>query len=105
MNDPVVLHAEFAARPGSEERVAQLIDAYADAVRAEPGNIVFDMYRRAKAPEKFVVFEVCRDRAAGETHFGGEAGHVFNAELAGHVAGGGSELRFLTPASVDGWPA
>lgn len=105
MSDPVVLHAEFAARPGSEEHVARLITAYAEVVRAEPGNIVFDVYRRAEAPEEFFVFEVYRDRAAFETHLGGEAGRVFNEELADHVAGGGSALRFLEPASVDGWRA
>lgn len=105
MNDPVVLHAEFGARPGSEEHVAQLITAYADVVRAEPGNVVFDVYRRTDAPEQFFVFEVYRDRAAFEAHLGGEAGSVFNAELADHVRGGGSALRFLEPVSVDGWRA
>ncbi|WP_324013078.1 putative quinol monooxygenase [Microbacterium sp. JZ37] len=103
MSEPVVLHAEFTARPGSEDHVAQLITAYASVVRAESGNVVFDVYRRAEAPEHFFVFEVYRDRAAFDAHLGGDAGSAFNAELADHVTGGGSALRFLEPASVDGW--
>lgn len=100
---PVVLHAEFTAHPGSEEQVAQLIEEYAETVRGEPGNVVFDVYRREEAPENFFVFEVYRDRAAFEEHLAADPGKTFNPRLAEHIVGQESTLHFLTPALVATW--
>lgn len=95
----VVLHAGFTAKPGSETQVEKLILTYADEVRAESGNLRFDLYRREDARREFFVFEIYRDRAAFEAHLAAEAGRAFNRALADHVEGSGSELRFLTPVT------
>ena len=97
--DAVVLYAEFTARAGSESAVEELITDYAESVRAEPGNVTFDVYRREEAPARFVVFEIYRDRPAFEAHLGAEPGRAFNEVLAEHIEGAGSDLHFLTPVT------
>ena len=96
-SDRVVLYAEFTAAPGSADDVEALIQGYAQIVRSEPGNVVFDVYRRAEAPERFFVFEVYRDRAAFDDHLGGEAGRAFNVKLTPKIVEPQSALSFLTP--------
>ncbi len=46
--------------PGREppDDVERLILDYAETVRAEPGNVVFDVYRRVEEPDRFFVFEI-----------------------------------------------
>ena len=93
--DRVVLYAEFTAVPGEADGVAALIADYARIVRDEPGNVVFDVYRRDEQPDRFFVFEIYRDRAAFETHLAGTAGREFNAALSPRIVEDGSELNFL----------
>lgn len=101
MSDPeeVVLYAEFTAKPGAAEAVEELLREFAQTVRAEPGNIVFDAYRRADSPERFYVFEIYRDRAAFEEHLAADSGRVFNVALGELIVEAGSELTFLRPAA------
>lgn len=98
-SDRVVLYAEFTAVPGSVDAVEALVLGYAQVVRSEPGNVVFDVYRRVEAPERFFVFEAYRDRAAFDDHLGGEAGRVFNATLTPMIVEPQSALSFLTPSA------
>lgn len=95
----VVLYAEFTARADAVAEVEDLIVDYAGSVRAESGNLRFDVYRREEEPTRFVVFEVYRDRAAFEDHLGAASGHAFNRALEKHIEGAGSDLHFLTPVS------
>ncbi len=95
---PVSLIAEFTARAGKAEEVAALLAGLAVDVRAEPGNVVFDTFRRLEAPEKFVVYEIYKDRAAFEAHIGASYGAVFNAKLRELIEEPNSVLTFLTPA-------
>ena len=91
----VVLYAEFTARADAVPLVEELITGYAQSVRAEPGNIRFDVYRRQEEPAKFVVFEIYRDRDAFEAHLGAAPGRAFNEALAERIEGEGSDLHFL----------
>lgn len=95
----VALYAEFAAVPGRAQQVEKLISAFATVVRAESGNLVFEVYRKTEAPDNFFVYEVYRDRAAFEAHIAADAGTVFNAELTDLIVGTGSALTFLNPVS------
>ena len=94
----VVLYAEFTAQPGVAADVDALLSDFAQTVRAEPGNVTFDVYRRAEAPDRFVVFEIYRDRAAFDEHIAAESGRLFNAELRDLIVEAGSELNFLVAA-------
>ena len=94
----VVLYAEFTAKPGAAAVVDELVSGFAQTVRAEPGNLTFDVYRRAESPDRFVVFEVYRDSAAFDEHLAAESGRAFNAELRDLIVEAGSELNFLVAA-------
>lgn len=95
MSESVVLYAEFTATPDAGEHVDRLISDYAQLVRAEPGNEVFEVYRREEAPDRFFVFERYRDRAAFEAHLGAESGRAFNDALGPLIVESGSALSFL----------
>ncbi|KQN75113.1 putative quinol monooxygenase [Devosia sp. Leaf64] len=95
-NEPVSLIAEFTARVGKAEEVAELLAGLATDVRAEPGNVVFDTYRRFDARQKFVVYEIYKDRAAFEAHISAEYGAVFNAKLRTLIEEPNSVLTFLS---------
>ena len=96
---PVSLIAEFTALHGRGDDVALLLAGLATKVRAEEGNIVFDCYRRLENPEKFVVYEIYRDKAAFEAHLGAAYGAEFNARLRELIVEPNSILTFLTPLS------
>lgn len=98
-NTEVVLYAEFTANPGAAPEVDALLSDFARTVRAEPGNQTFDVYRRADSPDRFVVFEIYRDRAAFDEHIAAESGAQFNTELRELIVEAGSELNFLVAAA------
>ena len=97
--EEVVLYAEFTAKPDVVDDVEELLRGFARTVRAEPGNIAFDVYRRADSPAKFYVFEIYRDRAAFDEHLAADSGRVFNDALGPLIVEAGSELTFLHPAA------
>ena len=76
-----ILHSQFTAKPGFEDEVATMICGFADKVRAEPGNRVFDVYRHSEDPAKFFVMEAYVDEDAFQTHLGMPYGGPFNARL------------------------
>jgi quinol monooxygenase YgiN len=96
------LYAEFTALDGAADLVEQLLMVLTDAVRKEPGNLVFDAYRKADDPQAFFVYEVYADEDAFLSHLGREHGRVFNERLAELVHGGGSRLTRLTPIAAVG---
>ena len=93
---PVILYAEFTAKPGSESQVETLISGLAEKVRAEPGNTEFTVYRERDNPRKFFVFEQYLDEASFETHISAEYGVVFNQQLSSLIEEGESQLTWLT---------
>jgi quinol monooxygenase YgiN len=93
---PVILYAEFTAKPGSESQVDTLISGLAEKVRREPGNTEFTVYRERDNPRKFFVFEQYLDEASFETHIGAEYGVVFNQQLGSLIEEGESQLTWLT---------
>lgn len=95
----VVLYAEFTAKEGAADEVEELLRGFAQTVQAEPGNLTFDVYRRADSPMQFYVFEIYRDRAAFEEHVAAESGREFNDALGRLIVEAGSELTFLHPAA------
>jgi quinol monooxygenase YgiN len=96
MSGPVVLYAEFTARPERLDEVEQLVTRLADDVRQEPGNQEFTVYQRVEEPCRFFVFERYVDRAAFEAHLAAPYGTAFNAALGGLIAESGSQLTFLS---------
>ena len=95
------LYAEFTAVEGAEQRVAALVAALTELVRAEPGNLAFEPYTLESNPRHWFVYEVYQDEAAFQAHITAPYGAVFNAELASLVEGGGSRLTWLVGAGAD----
>ena len=92
------LYAEFTATSElAASRVEELLAALAIAVRAEPGNVAFDAYRKRENPIAFFVYEIYRDEEAFQLHLRQEHGRAFNAELLHLVQGGASQLTWLSP--------
>lgn len=92
------LYAEFtAADTATADRIAVLLATLSQAVRSEPGNLVFDGYRRDGTPLEFFVYEVYMDEAAFRTHIAQDHCRVFNTELSSLIEGDGSTLTFLEP--------
>ncbi|MEU9171613.1 putative quinol monooxygenase [Streptomyces sp. NPDC048420] len=91
------LYAEFTAREGAAAEVARLLRDYALKVRAEEGNLAFDVYTKADAPRAFWIFEVYRDEDAFRTHVKAPYGVPFNAALAPLIEEDASVLTHLDP--------
>lgn len=94
-----VLYAEFTAKPGNADRVAELLAGLARDVRAEEGNLVFDPHRLAEDDHRFFVYEVYRDDDAFQTHIGAPYGAVFNDKLNELIVEDHSVLTFLDPVA------
>ncbi len=90
------LYAEFAAKSGSEARVADMVAGYAELVRAEPGCLAFDPFVRSDDERHWVVFEAYVDEAAFRAHMATDHNRRFNDEIAAHIVGGTSSLVQLT---------
>ena len=95
-NVPMILYAEFTAKPGSESQVETLISGLAEQVRREPGNTEFTVYRERDNPRKFFVFEQYLDEASFDAHISAEYGLIFNQQLSSLIEEGESQLTWLT---------
>lgn len=95
MTEPTILHAVFTALPGRGDDVAALLRDFAEVVRAEEGNIVFDATRLVDDPDRFFVYEVYRDDAAFQAHISAPAGVPFNDALQQLIVEPSSILTFL----------
>jgi quinol monooxygenase YgiN len=93
---PVILYAEFTAKPDAESQVQTLISDLAQKVRQEPGNTEFGVYSERDNPRKFFVFEQYLDDASFEAHISAEYGVIFNRRLGSLIEEGASQLTFLT---------
>jgi quinol monooxygenase YgiN len=89
------LFAEFTARPGNEQRVADLVAGLTAQVRAEPGNLAFEPYTLESDPRRWFVYEVYVDEKAFQAHITAPYVAVFNAALAPLIEEDGSKLTWL----------
>lgn len=93
--EPTILHATFTALPGRGDEVAALLRPFAEQVRAEPGNVIFDATRLTDAPDRFFVYEVYESEAAFQAHLSAPGGAPFNAALVPLIQEPSSQLTFL----------
>jgi quinol monooxygenase YgiN len=93
----VWLTAEFTAKQGCEEELAEMLERLTVDVRAEPGNLVFIPLVLQEDPRRHVVIEQYRDEAAFQAHLAAPYGAVFNRRLVELIEEPCSALTFLTP--------
>jgi quinol monooxygenase YgiN len=55
-------------RPDARDTWLEGIERYAKAVRAEPGNMEFNVFESVDAPNQFSIIEAFESEAAGEEH-------------------------------------
>jgi len=91
----VILFAEFTAEFGRADEIVALLSEYAETVRAEPGNILFEPARREDDSDSFIVYEQYRDRDAFTAHLAAPAGAAFNDALNRLIREKHSELTML----------
>jgi quinol monooxygenase YgiN len=77
-----VVIAQYRAREGEAERVAEALAAMVAPTRAEPGNVDYQVFRDPKYPSLFVLFERYADADAFDAH---RATPHFGTWLAGVV--------------------
>jgi quinol monooxygenase YgiN len=94
---PKVLIAEIVASPETVDSVRELLCAYGETVRREPGNRVFACHQVEGQPARFIVYEVYESEEAFEAHLAAPENAELNRKLAPLVEGGGSVLTFLVP--------
>jgi quinol monooxygenase YgiN len=100
-NVPVILYAEFTAKPGSDSQVQMLISDLAEKVRQEPGNTEFTVYRERDNSSRFFVLEEYLDEPSFDAHIRAEYGVIFNQQLSSLIEEGASQLTFLTRVDSD----
>ncbi len=64
----VQLIARHTIAEGNEDSVFALLDQLVAAAREEPGNLAFDVYRKADDPRSYVLLERYASRAALAEH-------------------------------------
>ncbi len=97
LDNRIALHATFTALPGKADDVATLLAKYAELVREEPGNLLFEAHQHSDEPERFFVYETYLDETAFHEHLGHTAGHEFNTRLSPLIMEQTSKLTLLQP--------
>lgn len=64
----IFIVVKFSTKPEWAERWPQLVAAFTQATRAEPGNLWFDWSRSLDDPCEYVLVEAFRDGDAGAAH-------------------------------------
>ena len=95
------LYAEFEAKEGSEQTVADLVQGLTEEVRREEGNVFFLPHLHADDPARWFVYELYRDEAAFATHLAQAHTAEFNLAIAPHIVGGVTRLSMLIPSSPE----
>lgn len=68
----IFIVVKFSTKPEWAERWPQLVAAFTQATRAEPGNLWFDWSRSLDDPCEYVLVEAFRDGDAGAAHVNSE---------------------------------
>ena len=67
-----VVIARYRAAAGRADEVAALLVPLAQASRAEPGNLGYEVLRSPEDPDRFAIVEHYLDRRAFEAHIASE---------------------------------
>lgn len=94
------LYATMTALPGQRQFVADALCDLAESVRAEPGNLRFEVYSLKDDPDTFHVEETYYGEEGFKAHMGTEHGKAFNKAIIDKVANGASNVVFLENVGV-----
>jgi len=83
---PVIVFASFHPKPGEAGAVEKILRGMVDPTRAEPGNEIYDLYKKAEAPASFHLFERYTDQAALQAHRETAHYRAYRASIVDHLA-------------------
>ena len=67
-----VVSAKWRAKPGAEQRLAEICEEMTAPSRDEPGNRFYQAHRSPDDPQLFYLYEQYEDEAAYEAHMDSE---------------------------------
>lgn len=82
----IIVFASFIPKPGEEDKVEQLLRGMVAPTRAEPGNVLYDLYRTNTGADSFHFFEIYQDQAALEAHRTTDHYKAYRAAIPNHLA-------------------
>ena len=82
----IFITAKFLVRPEEADRRPQIVAAFTEATRAEPGCLWFDWSRSLADPAEYVLVEAFRDGEAGAAHVGSAHFEQAQHDLPPHLA-------------------
>ncbi len=97
----ILIVVRHPVRPEYAEDFPSLVEGFTAASRAEPGAISFEWARSVDDPTVYLLVEVFRDAAAGETHIDTEHFKAAIAMMPGLLSGPPEIVHADIPAS--GW--
>lgn len=97
----IFIAVKFTIRPEVADQWLTRVAAFTAATRAEPGNLFFEWSRSVDTPNKFVLLEAFRDRAAGEAHVHAEHFATAMAWMPDAIADAPEIIHVETPGT--GW--
>lgn len=94
-NGPIRVVARFAAKPGHEDTVAEILSALVDPTRAEDGCVTYDLIHNSEDPTDFTFLEEWTSREALDRHLATE--HIAECRrLIGEHVEGPADIRIYT---------
>jgi quinol monooxygenase YgiN len=63
-----VVTAKWRAKPGSEDRLAEICEEMTEPSRAEPANLFYQPHRSPEDPRLFYLYEQYADEAGYQAH-------------------------------------
>lgn len=95
----VDLIATIDVSPGQHGEVLRMLQEYGEQVRAEPGNLRFEVYSSDAPGRSVVVLERYASQDAFDAHLRDPANARFNEALARLTGGAASSLELLEAAA------
>lgn len=97
----VAVIAKMTAKEGKRDEVIKVFQALIEAVKDEPGTLVYAINVSATSPDEVWFYELYRDNDALMAHGGSEAMKRASGPL-GELLAGRAELFFLEPVTAKG---
>jgi len=90
--------AHLTVQENQAEEFREKVSHHAEATRAEPGCLAFDVYQSTQWPGVFFLFEVYRDSRSLDAHRGSPHFLEFRQDVDGWVIG--RQWWYWSPASL-----
>ncbi|MGY1843620.1 putative quinol monooxygenase [Modestobacter sp. SYSU DS0875] len=98
----ILIVVKFPVRPEFADRWPELVAEFTSAVRAEPGNVMFEWSRSVDEPNSYLLVEGFADADAGAAHTSSAHFQKAIGEMPDWVAATPS-IMYVDSADLSGW--